>query len=75
MGFRQSGNAGNIGVTRFDYNDIRISLGTELVPITPQGLAGSFEVGYVFARNIYIVDQARNLPLNDSLMLRLGLAY
>ena len=73
--FRPSGNARNIGVTRFDYNDIRISLGTELVPITPQGLAGSFEVGYVFARNIYIVDQARNLPLNDSLMLRLGLAY
>jgi hypothetical protein len=32
-------------------------------------------VGYVFARNLYYVDGARNLNLNDTLMLRLGLAY
>lgn len=70
--FNQSGSA---GVTEFDYNDVRISLGTELVPVVPQGLAGSFEVGYVFARNVYLVDGARNLNLNDTLMLRLGLAY
>ena len=70
--FNQSGKA---GVTGFDYNDVRISLGTELVPMTAQGLAGSFEVGYVFARNVYIVDGPKNVNLNDTLMLRLGLAY
>ena len=70
--FNQSGSA---GVTSFDYNDVRISLGTELVPVRAQGLAGSFEVGYVFARNVYLVEGARNVNLNDTLMLRLGLAY
>ena len=65
----------NGAVTEFDYNDIRISGGVEMVPVTAQGLAGSFEVGYVFARNLYYVDGARNLNLNDTLMLRLGLAY
>jgi hypothetical protein len=65
----------NGAVTEFDYNDVRISGGVEMVPVTAQGLAGSFEVGYVFARNLYYVDGARNLNLNDTLMLRLGLAY
>jgi hypothetical protein len=63
-------------ISPFDYNDIRISLGTEFVPQTPTGLAGSFEVGYVFARQLFFVDgppQYQNL--NDTLMLRLGLAY
>lgn len=65
----------NGAVTEFDYNDVRITGGVEMVPVTAQGLAGSFEVGYVFARNLYYVDGARNLNLNDTLMLRLGLAY
>jgi hypothetical protein len=65
----------NGAVTPFDYNDVRITGGVEMVPVTAQGLAGSFEVGYVFARNLYYVDGARNLNLTDTLMLRLGLAY
>lgn len=68
---RQSGQ-----ISPFDYNDVRISLGTEFVPQTPTGLAGSFEVGYVFARQLFFVDgppQYQNL--NDTLMLRAGLAY
>lgn len=65
----------NGAVTEYDYNDVRITGGVEMVPVTAQGLAGSFEVGYVFARNLYYVDGARNLNLNDTLMLRLGLAY
>jgi hypothetical protein len=63
-------------ISPFDYNDIRISLGTEWVPKTPLGLAGSFEVGYVFYRQLFYVDgppQIQDLP--DTLMLRLGLAY
>jgi hypothetical protein len=63
-------------ISPFDYNDVRISLGTEFVPQTPTGLAGSFEVGYVFARQLFFVDgppQYQNL--DDTLMLRLGLAY
>lgn len=65
----------NGAVTEYDYNDVRITGGVEMVPVTAQGLAGSFEVGYVFARNLYYVDGARNLNLNDTIMLRLGLAY
>ncbi len=63
-------------ISPFDYNDIRITLGGELVPRTPQGLSGTFEVGYVFYRQLFYVDgppQIQNLP--DSWMLRLGLAY
>ena len=63
-------------ISPFDYNDIRISLGGEMVPKTPQGLSGSFEVGYVFYRQLFYVDgppQIQDLP--DSWMLRLGLAY
>ena len=63
-------------ISPFDYNDIRITLGTELVPKTPQGLSGSLEVGYVFYRQLFYVDgppQIQDLP--DTWMLRLGLAY
>ena len=63
-------------ISPFDYNDIRITLGGELVPKTPQGLSGTFEVGYVFYRQLFYVDgppQIQDLP--DSWMLRLGLAY
>jgi hypothetical protein len=65
-------------ISPFDYNDVRISLGTEFVPQTPTGLAGSFEVGYVFARQLFYVDgppSGQYQNLNDTLMLRLGLAY
>jgi len=63
-------------ISPFDYNDIRVSVGAEWVPKVPLGLAGSFEVGYVFYRQLFYVDgppQIQDLP--DSLMLRLGLAY
>ena len=63
-------------ISPFDYNDVRVTLGTEFVPQTPTGLAGSFEVGYVFARQLFFVDgppQYQNL--DNTLMLRLGLAY
>ena len=63
-------------ISPFDYNDIRITLGGEMVPKTPQGLSGSLEVGYVFYRQLFYVDgppQIQDLP--DTWMLRLGLAY
>ncbi len=63
-------------ISPFDYNDIRITLGGEMVPKTPQGLSGTFEVGYVFYRQLFYVDgppQIQDLP--DTWMLRLGLAY
>lgn len=64
------------GISSFDYNDIRITAGTEFVPIAGHALTGNMEVGYVFARQLFYVDgppQYQSLP--DTLMLRVGLAY
>ena len=63
-------------ITPFDYNDIRIALGTEFVPLTQTGFAGNLEVGYVFYRQLFYVNgppQIVDLP--DTIMFRLGLAY
>jgi len=63
-------------ISPFDYNDIRVTVGTEWVPQTPTGLSGNFEVGYVFYRQLFFVDgppQYQNL--NNSMLFRLGLAY
>ena len=63
-------------ISPFDYNDIRIVLGGELVPKTPQGLTGHFEVGYVFYRQLFFVDGPPQIQdLDDTWMLRLGLGY
>jgi hypothetical protein len=63
-------------ISPFDYNDIRIALGVEAVPTTQTGLTGNFEVGYVFARQLFfVVGQPRRQDLDDTLMLRLGLGY
>ncbi len=73
--FRRSTSLYNM-ITGFDYNDIRIALGTEWVPKGPTGLAGNFEVGYVFYRQLFYVEgppQIQDLP--DTIMFRLGLAY
>ena len=64
------------GISPFDYNDIRVSLGAEAAPNTRTGLAGNFEVGYVFARELFYVTgppQRQSLP--STIMFRLGLAY
>jgi hypothetical protein len=64
------------GISPFDYNDIRITAGTEFVPIAGHALTGNMEVGYVFQRQLFYVDgppQYQSLP--DTLMLRVGLAY
>jgi hypothetical protein len=66
-------------ITGFDYNDIRVSLGTEWTPLATTGLAGNFEVGYVFYRQLYYTagppgfQQITDLP--STIMFRLGLAY
>jgi hypothetical protein len=63
-------------ITPFDYNDIRIALGTEFTPVGRTGIAGNFEVGYVFYRQLFYVEgppQIVDLP--STIMFRLGLAY
>jgi hypothetical protein len=63
-------------ITPFDYNDIRVSLGGELVPDAPVGLSGFFEVGYVFYRQLfYVTGRPQIVDLDSTLMLRTGLAY
>ncbi len=76
--FRRSELSGGM-ITRFDYNDIRVSLGTEWTPLAPTGLAGNVEIGYVFYRQLFYVtgppgfQQITDLP--STIMFRLGLAY
>ena len=73
--FRRSTSNYNM-ITPFDYNDIRIALGTEFVPMAQTGMAGNFEIGYVFYRQLFYVDgppQIVDLP--STIMFRLGLAY
>jgi hypothetical protein len=73
--FRRSTSNYNM-ITPFDYNDIRITLGTEFLPLTQTGISGNFEVGYVFYRQLFYVDgppQIVDLP--QTIMFRLGLAY
>ena len=51
-------------------------LAQQFVPLTQTGLAGNFEVGYVFYRQLFYVDgppQIVDLP--QTIMFRLGLAY
>jgi len=63
-------------ISPFDYNDVRVALGAEFVPVTQTGLTGNLEVGYVFARQLFYVDgppQYQNLP--STIMFRLGLGY
>ena len=63
-------------ISPFDYNDIRVALGVEAVPTTRTGLTGNFEVGYVFARQLFfVVGKPQRQDLDDTLMLRLGLGY
>jgi hypothetical protein len=65
-------------ISPFDYNDIRVTLGTEFVPVAGHGITGNMEVGYVFARQLFYVDgppQGQYQDLPSTLMLRVGLAY
>jgi hypothetical protein len=73
--FRRNSN-GFTGISPFDYNDIRVVLGTEFVPRSPTGLAGNFEVGYVFYRQLYYVSGPPHIQyLPSTIMFRFGLSY
>ena len=55
-----------------------MTAGTEFVPVTGHGLTGNMEIGYVFARQFFYVDgppQGQYQDLDNTLMLRVGLAY
>ena len=61
---------------RPEYNDLRSALGTAFVPMAQTGMAGNFEIGDVFYRQLFYVDgppQIVDLP--STIMFRLGLAY
>lgn len=63
-----------VGKGRFDINDIRIGLGIEWTG--HRGTRGFAEVGYVFDRElIFEVSPGSNRSLNDTVMLRAGLAF
>jgi len=59
---------------RVDINDIRVFVGLEWTH--PNQLQGFFEAGYVFEREIvYVVRPQDSVDLNDTFMLRAGLAW
>ena len=76
-------NGSNGFIQRFDYNDIRISLGTEWTPLATTGFSGNFEIGYAFYRQLFYVNGVGNpatgiqqiVDLPSTIMFRLGLAY
>ena len=57
----------------FAYRDFRIILGLERKIIG--GLSHRVEAGYVFNRDIKLASDGREVGLDDSLLLRLGLVY
>ncbi len=57
-----------------DINDVRAFIGTEWMG--PRRVTGFFEVGYAFDRELlYKSDQNNKLELQDTFMLRTGLAF
>lgn len=57
-----------------DINDLRVTGGLEWVALS--GTRGIIEVGYVFNRKLkYRSDQPNELKLDDTVMLRAGLAF
>ncbi len=59
-----------MGLSRdFDYNDIRISLGTEWTPLATTGFSGNFEIGYAFYRQLFYVNGVEVLATDYSKLL------
>jgi hypothetical protein len=60
----------------FDYNDFRMMIGAEWIPIAKNGPSGFFEVGYVFKRElVYRSLLPPSLDLPDTFMLRGGFSF
>jgi hypothetical protein len=60
-------------VNNIDINDIRVSLGVDWS--SPRGWNGFLEVGYVFKRELLYVENAQELSLADSWMVRGGFSF
>lgn len=57
-----------------DINDVRAFIGVEW--IGPRRVTGFFDFGYAFERElVYASNQSNNLDLQDTLMIRSGLAF
>ena len=61
------------GHDTFNYNDIRIFLGTEVIGV--RNLRGFFEFGFAFNREIVYRSGAPTIDPNDAFMLRGGLSF
>jgi hypothetical protein len=59
---------------RFDYNDFRAAVGLEW--FNPYGAKGFIEAGYAFEREVvYVVRHQDSFELDDTFLIRAGLAY
>jgi hypothetical protein len=64
--------------TLMDYNDFRVALGLELGPPATSGVGQRgifFEVGYVFERELVFTSPPATRSLDDTWMLRGGIAF
>ncbi|MCC7083685.1 MAG: hypothetical protein IT427_01615 [Pirellulales bacterium] len=60
----------------FDYNDLRVAFGVDILPETPNGLRGYLEVGYVFNRQlVFRSGDPSSFNLTDTLLVGGGLSY
>jgi len=64
------------GSGQFEYSDIRVALGVDVLPETKTGLRGYLEVGYVFNRDlVYRNVNPSKVDLSDTLLIGGGLSF
>jgi hypothetical protein len=73
---RPAGGTADVINDDFDYNDIRVALGVDILPETATGLRGYLEVGYVFNRQlVFRSGDPSKFNLTDTLLVGGGLSY
>jgi hypothetical protein len=64
------------GSGQFEYSDIRVAFGVDVLPETKTGLRGYLEVGYVFNRDlVYRNVNPSKVDLSDTLLIGGGLSF
>ncbi len=60
----------------FEYSDIRVAIGADILPETQYGLRGYFEVGYVFQRDlVFRSGMPDKTHLTDTMLIGGGLSF
>jgi hypothetical protein len=66
----------DVGPDDFDYNDLRLAIGIDVLPETQSGIRGYIEVGYAFDRRlVFRSDRPDQFDLADTVLLGAGIAF